>query len=195
MSTINDLKNEVDKLRDHMPVGTVIASVLKPDVFFQIYNREYWEPADGSLPPDNSHYRIIQDHFNDNEHVPDLRGRFIRGLNNLGGDNQDEKNGDPENTRKVMSYQSDSTRIPEKVSLSHEKDHKHNVSLNAGDCSTMVPDGATQRLAHYKDDGYGAGNPKESSPGGGHTHTISGSDVETRPKNVALYFYVKIRAY
>jgi hypothetical protein len=90
------------------------------------------------------------------------QGRFIRGLDLSGSIDPDG------NLRSVGSIQADGIA-----------NHIHTMGVNGTDTTTMTP--GVQRLAHFKNDGYGAGPKKETD---NNTNGIS----ETRPKNVALLY-------
>ncbi len=92
-------------------------------------------------------------------------GRFVRGID-------PEGKTDPDGTRPFGSQQPDGLAA-----------HTHQVGLNGGDSTSMVPGGATRRLANFVDDAFGGGSPKQTSP------NIGGLS-ETRPKNVALLYCI-----
>jgi hypothetical protein len=98
-----------------------------------------------------------------NEYVP-AYGRFLRGIDKTG-------RGD-----------SDGIRLPGHLQESSILKHSHGIGVNGADTTTVVPGGATQRLAHFKNDGYGGGGQKRTGSEGGN---------EIRPKNVALLFCIK----
>lgn len=160
-----------------MPVGTIVSSILTLEQFYAATeNNQYspggiwtasnskWCPADGRAVP-NSEYTAIASR----ERVPDLRGVFLRGVNVIEAVPPiplDASRSDPE-TRSPGSYQSD----------------------NVGPHTHTVTD------KHGKDPGEwgpnsGPGNENDSS-----TRTTSGPTPgakETRPKNVAVVYYIRI---
>ena len=99
--------------------------------------------------------------------APDARGKFLRMSNN--GHSTDDTN--PDNSA-LGSYQEESF-----------KSHAHEIGVNGTDTYSMAVNGATQRLAHFKNDQYGSGSAKK-------THSVGGN--ETRPKNITVNFYLKI---
>ena len=166
-------------------LGTVISSVLDYDNLIKITGDpkvidtklSAWIPADGRS--------ILQSKLN---HVsgliaaPDLRGRFVRGLNTMYSIGQpnlvittaDED--DPNSNRKACDYQGDSFRS-----------HAHSASghINGSVCgSNMTHDVSEGREKWNSDPNFGD-----------HTVIVSvqpfGS-TETKPKNVSVYFYIKI---
>jgi hypothetical protein len=90
-------------------------------------------------------------------------GRFVRGIDPTGKI-------DPDGVRAFGSTQTDGLAS-----------HTHTMGVNGGDSFSMAPGGATQRLANFAPDGYGAGPPKQTAPN-------AGGLSETRPKNVALLY-------
>ena len=99
------------------------------------------------------------------ERVPDLRGMFLRGANNARSDG----NGDAEIGRAIGSFQNDMIRK-----------HSHSLSLQgAAGNNAFVP----RDPAWGYDDWHG--------PARQATTTEQGGD-ETRPKNVAVNFIIKI---
>ena len=122
--------------------------------------------------------------------VPDLRGMFLRGVDGTRGDLPDEKNRlsifSGSNTgNNVGSYESNSTALPQNpLTTSNPGDHWHMV--------------ATQAFAAAKGGDFialaaGSGTTYTGSGlSGGHTHSISGGDNETRPRNMAVYYIIKL---
>lgn len=169
---------------DNSPVGTIITSFLDWEAFQKITDSNKdsngtwqskfstWCPCDGRQIP-NSYLAEISSNIN----VPDLRGAFLRGLNVLDavGEmkgkvtrvNTEQK--DIDNGRTVGSFQADSL-----------KKHQHIVSQNLGAYKDQDgPDNAGFLANAYQGNW---GNVGSSWEGG----------EETRPKNVAVYYYIKI---
>ena len=105
-----------------------------------------WKPADGT------------------NGTPDLRGQFIRGLNDFGTGVRNDGKQDPEN-RSLGSYQSDEF-----------KSHTHSTVQMIGDNNV---DGVDSTTTHSGDHHNEA---RETGATGGN---------ETRPKNIALIYCVK----
>lgn len=161
-----------------LPIGTIITSFLNFEQFntatknnekspggIWTSNKSKWAPCDGRPVP-NSKFQALTSQVQ----IPDLRGMFLRGLNTFDPyqpvPQVTASKADPDN-RIVGSYQADEL-----------KSHKHTFT-------------------------YLKPNPN-SSNGGGSNHEVSDSDrnnsgttdasggVETRPKNIAVYYYIKI---
>ena len=62
--------------------------------------------------------------------------------------------------------------------------HSHKMGYGGADSTTMVVEGAHQRLAHFKDDKYNAGPPKtthtDGGSGQGHFHSINPDEHNRR---------------
>jgi len=166
-------------------LGTVIASVLEYDHLVKITGDPIvinpkvstWIPADGRSIIDSALSKITGEPTS-----PDLRGRFLRGLNTFFSNGQpnllitaaDED--DPSSNRKAGAYQGDCLRS-----------HPHNASghINGSVCGsngTRDVDGGDQKW--NCDPNFGDHNVVVSiQPFGG---------SETRPKNVSVYYYIKI---
>jgi hypothetical protein len=100
------------------------------------------------------------------ELLPDLRGMFLRGLNSFDiGKVRDDGKEDPDGKdRSAASFQIDMLQ-----------EHNHKVSSKTADT------GQKGRKLPYRNGGL---------DGDWQTENYGGS--ETRPKNVAVYYYIKI---
>lgn len=162
-----------------VPVGTVICSYLNFEQFSAVTDNNAgspgnmfttkfskWAPADGRRVP-NSQFSVITSH----ERIPDLRGVFVRGLNQFdagpSGPPMENGKNDPTENRVPGSYQADEL-----------KKHSHPIVTN--DDGTPVTNGNYKATAYSKHNG-----PTVNSEEGG-------TGTETRPKNVALYYYIRI---
>jgi len=99
--------------------------------------------------------------------LPDARGVFLRGLNVSDEFGKHNENGDPEIDRSVGSYQPDDF-----------KSHNHLQATTA----SVIAGGPTSTMAGV-------------SRGGAIQDVISTAytgSKETRPRNIALYIYVKV---
>lgn len=178
--------NEAEKnIVDQLPVGTVVASVLEPEIFLSNGRNRKWHLADDSAVPLDSAYGIIvkDAKIEKKDRLPDLRGVFLRGMNSGRSDGKQ----DPEMERYAGGLQLSATKLPNKgfTGLSKESgEHTHtqkaprHYGAGAGDHARAKPDGSGT-----------------TSPSGKHSHTVSingGGDSETRPRNVAVFFYIKI---
>ena len=99
------------------------------------------------------------------EKVPDLRGMFLRGANSGRNDGK----GDAELDRKIGSFQDDVIRK-----------HSHTISLQGASGNNAF---INRQPAWGYDDWHGAATQATTTEQGG---------AETRPKNVAVNFIIKI---
>ena len=168
----------IELKRDFAPVGTIVASYLNPAQFAKItgetlgddiHNRT-WILADGIEVRGTEFAKAT-----DNKHIPDLRGMFIRGLN-------------PDEPRVAGSFEDDATAFPKTPFVGQ--------ALSSG---VHYHDGGAGSIPSEK---YNVGGtnysvviPGRTADSGAHIHdvTINGGDKETRPKNVGVYYYIKIK--
>jgi hypothetical protein len=168
-------------------LGTVVSSVLNYDQFTQTIGetpainnaRSTYVPCDGRSIIGSKLEQVTQvgpkqpDPKNHMVNSPDLRGRFQRGLNQFyspgepGGFNA-KTDGDPDGARKVAEYQADDFK-------SHI--HSENAPNVGGQGNWSFPD--KQAWTSSGQRSFGAT-----------TDATGGS--ETRPRNVVVYFYIKI---
>jgi hypothetical protein len=192
--------SEAPGFNKDFPVGTIITSYLNwtefqnitqnnatnPAGLFWTSRYSKWAPADGRPVP-NSKFVTAASQLN----IPDLRGMFMRGLNSFDSDEiaaVDPNRKDPD-SRSRGSFQSDGF-----------KSHNH-----GGRTGNDSPD-HTHFLPGYKfNASYGGQNSQWlGRPNNGndyhtdgastrHQHDISSEGGnETRPKNVAIYYYIRI---
>lgn len=147
------------------PVGAIISSILSPKEFLNEEMKKYWVEADG---------RDVQEHWayaklpSNPKSIPDLRGMFLRGLNKFSkikGQRTDKWK--DQGSRSTNGYQKDEIR-----------DHSHTVPHFAPTSSTRANIAAldVRSNAKYATSGYSMAN-------GG---------KETRPKNIGVYYYIRI---
>lgn len=143
-------------------VGDVIASLLPADKFAAQHSNETWVLADGR-DVSGSKYASLTG----NPKVPDLRGLFLRGINA---------------GRKDQYADPDGERAPGSVQLDALQDHNHPMNMNprndwptSGGGVTRVPATAEGPLTR-----------NTGSPMGARVAD------ETRGKNAAVYYYVRI---
>ena len=158
------------------PIGSVLTSVLDWNSFSQITeeqassewdaSKSKWAPADGRSVATSKYTRK-----SGQPNVPDLRGVFLRGLNQF----------DPFYTQKVSEKQKD----------------KDGINRTAGSFQS------DQIKSHNHTFKYTTSR-NEASNGGGSGHKVSDSNIErngataniggaeTRPKNTAVYYYIRI---
>jgi hypothetical protein len=104
------------------------------------------------------------------EHTPDLRGVFLRGVNEGRGDGKQ----DPDE-RKAGSYQQDALQ-----------EHGHKTDAKAWE-ETTKGDNYGYRTSQHKASPASVDNVTNLK--GARAASVA---VETRPRNVAVYYYIKI---
>jgi hypothetical protein len=171
---------ELEKIAN-LPLGTIVSSMLAPSQFAAAVgdsvafaqDKSKWVLADGRVEIGGSKYGALLSV----RKAPDLRGMFLRGMN------EERPDGDPDGpTRTIGQRQDDSTRVPQSVRTSEAGSHSHTVPAG----------GAENGFGFAEIGGGGDGGPLTSSAAGSHGHTVVGGDVETRPKNVSVFYYIKI---
>ena len=164
---------------DKIPVGTIVSSILEPFEFMKAADSRWpivpsnpkskWVPADGVMDISGSKYfRITK-----KNHTPDLRGMFIRGLNEFQL-NQKRTDGkeDPDGTgRKSGDYQMDDL-----------KSHNHNFHWYVGSGARLPNNFPGIEKNSYNPNTNQAASAAVAYSGG----------QETRPRNIAVYYYIKI---
>jgi hypothetical protein len=162
------------RLTKGLPVGSIITSVLPLDKFLKASGERVpydpitskWAPADGRDVPSNEYIALTNKSV-----VPDLRGIFLRGLNTFDPSYTSvvsKDRSDPDLNRSVMSYQVDAFKA-----------HSHDTIQMIGDNNVDGVDSVTKRSGEHHNEARRTGT--------------EGNDTETRPKNVAVYYYIKIR--
>jgi hypothetical protein len=172
-----------------IPVGTVISSALNWDTFqavtknndanpggsFWTARYSKWAPADGRNVPGSAFERAVS-----MTTVPDLRGIFIRGLNVFDLSETTHNARDPEN-RTVGSYQTDGFT-------------KHNHGGGTHNHTTGTQNGAVPAnpglIVRVPAGTIGDRYPSKTSDAEKVIEDNGGS--ETRPKNVAVFYYIRI---
>lgn len=153
-----------------IPVGSIICSVIEPRVFSGLAgddggfdpSNSTWIPADGRNVPGSKYSRQLT------SAVPDLRGMFLRGLN------YSERGMFRKDGREV---QSDNNRTPGDYQEDNIKAHTHSVSSHTAD--TGVPG----RKLPFR---YGG------TPGQWDTGPQANASEDTHPRNIAVYYYIRI---
>ena len=170
-----------------LPVGTVIASMLEFEKFQNIAGNT-WKPADGRKISAKSKYATLTG----NTTLPDLRGLFLRGLNQFDpakGPRLD-KYKDPDGTRrKTGNLQEDATSLPK-----NKKNPFQGNALSAGDHSHIYFK-ARREGGRAGSDDRASSEASSTGSSGSHSHTVlitAGGDSETRPVNIAVVYYIKI---
>lgn len=182
---INLLTKAIAQL-DDTPVGTIIASALPPATFTEAYG-DSWILADGSdVYRVNGQLKLLQDsvygqlacsNITDLTQckIPDLRGMFLRGMN-VG---RDDGLQDPEGSRLVGNFQSDTFQ-----------GHWHDLFSGRNDNSHYHAQGNIS--GHIQYSGEEIFPERVQNPSADMTNGPPRVGSETRPKNVAVYFYIKI---
>ncbi|KAB1086502.1 hypothetical protein F4V91_08720 [Neorhizobium galegae] len=169
-----------DRLRkDFAPIGTVVSSVLTPEEFaksidenvgWQIKDRT-WVLADGRAV-EGTKFAIDTN----GRTIPDLRGLFLRGIDTGGG-------------RQAGSIEDFATALPRSspftgtTELTGAHTHAGGAALGGGD------------QFEAGGDDYRVLSVTTTQAAGGHSHALAitgGGDGETRPRNAAVYYFIKI---
>lgn len=170
-----------------LPTGTIIASYLNWTEFQvatknntsnpagNLWSSRYskWAPADGRQVPNSSFQRITNQN-----NVPDLRGMFLRGLNQFDVEYPaitDNERKDPD-TRSRGNLQSDDFK-----SHNHDASGKITGNVTGSNGTNDVDEGSKKKNSDpmFPDkDVY----VKVEYRGG----------AETRPKNIAIFYYIRI---
>lgn len=163
--------------QDVQLIGTIISSVLHYDDFLEVngYQRTTdtrkvkWVPCDGRSVAGSRYART-----SNGSHVPDLRGVFLRGANMYEvpgyNPNPNNKQLNPENKR-AGEFQEDAI-----------VNHKHTMNLfKHGYAWGSANDGVSSN----EDRGNNQLQKKSTD------ENVNGAS-ETRPKNITVYFYLKI---
>jgi len=165
----------------HQILGTIIASVLNYDqLCTQMDESPAIDPKKSSYAPCDgrsiagSSLEIKTNHGI--THAPDLRGKFVRGLNVIYSVGQPlpfdpATNGDPQSNRVVGDFQGDAFR-----------QHVHGYQRYVPRTETNISNDTDQRHTGAES------NNTADNTGGANT----GGGDETRPRNIAVYFYIKI---
>lgn len=185
---------------NQMPVGTIIASYLNFEQFnaatannernpYKIWSDVYsnWAPCDGRSVEYSTLRKITGETT-----LPDLRGVFLRGLNTFDPNErtsvpQDQK--DPDDTRKAGSPQKDALQ-----------NHKHEDTGHTHESDAISADNTKSDNNDQRDvtslSKRAKINPAKANIGPAvkvrEQDADVRTDVETRPKNVAIYYYIRI---
>jgi hypothetical protein len=117
--------------------------------------------------------------------VPDLRAMFLRGM----AESRDDYVDPDGKTRRVGEPQAFSTALPRKeFTLSTDGVHAHKYP-GTEDVGHVGKAAGAHQPGGSANPAYGSAAMSEA---GGHAHTLGGGDHETRPNNVAVYYYIRI---
>lgn len=159
--SIPDLSN----IQGTIPVGTVIASMLEPEEFRKNANvgGSDWRLANGQRITGTTYAELTG-----GDTLPDLRGMFLRGLNEGRSDGLQDPEGDG---RQPGAFQ------PDEVFS-----HGHGFSWYVGSLQFTLPNNyPVLPNGYYPDANQGAGAAVR--PFGG---------AETRPRNSSVYWYIRV---
>lgn len=143
-------------------VGDVKYSLLAPKEFRKVNGRAWILMTDEQSIAGSRLSSLIH-----TTKLPDARGVFIRGMN----EGRDSARGDSDGNRPIGAYQSDDFK-----SHDHDTDWEVGFSVNGNGTTQLIDgdDGSSSR---------GSRDPLKTKSRGGN---------ETRPRNIALYVYVKL---
>jgi microcystin-dependent protein len=184
-----------------VPAGTV-------EAFFGQTVPDGWLLCDGSEISRTTYSDLfaaigISCGYGDNSstfNLPDLRGRFLRGVSGSSGNDPDAATRSAMNTggntgNTVGSLQGDATKLPTNAfTISTNGDHNHSIGwvVDAGVVGGNVYNpGATTNTGHFSTSGYGMVGGGYVGNSGNHSHSITGGDTETRTKNVYVKYIIK----
>lgn len=166
-----------------LPIGTIVASVVEPAIFSELAGdpggfeptRSVWVPADGR---DVSGSAYAAQHPGTTR-VPDLRGLFLRGLNRFQPLDPLREDGllDPEDG---LLDETAEKRHPYAYQWDALQQHEHETTATTFDWARTGKAGYTGRAQN-------APTAKVTAVMGARM-----SPLETRPKNAAVYYYIKI---
>lgn len=152
-------------------IGEIITSVLEPDMFFQLYDKDEWMLANGDPIP--SHASTLRELYG--ETVPDLRGVFLRGKNY----GIDIARGNPEGDLANGKFQSDALKSHTHplTNLNMSRDNlgpgrTRDENFNGAEFSSLQGGGRQKPNDLFKIEPVG--------------------ELESRPKNVTVSFYIRI---
>ena len=156
---------------EKLPVGTILASVIEPIELAKVASN--WRLADGRPVEHDWTYQGIDGR------LPDLQDVFLRGM--------------PDNsTRTAGSFQQYATAKPKneefELKLWPVEDHVHDFARDVGTVPVVrAPEAEDAVRFHWR-------SYEETQEAGGHSHKVRvrGWDPETRPNNVAVFFYVRV---
>jgi hypothetical protein len=204
LAKINALQAKCDSVanvKTTLPIGTIVTSILDSGAFNKVAGAG-WVLADGR----GGSFEYFSTTGNTN--IPDLRGVFLRGVNA----GRTDGNQDPDASRLVGSFQTDSI-----ISHSHSgatstngsHTHTGSTSLDGNHSHSMTFRDQSEGYVSVRGTNWpGDGHAINSSTNGAHSHSVSVTangdhshalninnygGSETRPKNVAVYYYIKVK--
>lgn len=175
-STITTLETNYNNIKT-FPIGTVVSSMLDPITFTSEMGDE-WVLADGRT----ASVEYLETFGVGN--IPDLRGQFLRGLNEGRSDGNEDPDGA---SRSVGDIQNDSMQ-------GHNHEYNYTIMNYASGSSATIAaprsnwNSSTLMSYQYKDNSLIVDDPTSDGTNG--TPRVSS---ETRPKNTSVYWYIKIK--
>ncbi|MEN6373758.1 MAG: hypothetical protein ABFD75_03115 [Smithella sp.] len=179
------VKEELKDISDlekiaNLPIGTIVTSMLPPSLFAEVVG----DPDPSVFDPRKSKWVLANGRdirssrygkLSGNTETPDLRGMFLRGLN----EGREDGKQDPD-VRKPGDYQKDAIQ-----------QHGHNTEVIG------KPTGYKEQVETPSGIGYtrhpaGRNAPHEKMSVNVLEVKGANAKVETRPRNAAVYFYIKI---
>jgi hypothetical protein len=168
----NELKSDVARL-EAIPVGTIVASMLN-ETQFNKTSEGLWVLADGRNVANTTYSDITGKTL-----APDLRGYFLRGLDESGARDPDGK------SRNVGSTQDDAVQI-------HAHDER-SLTLKGGYWQHSASPQGQLGHANVNDPASFEYSPSKGPRSIDESGAVR-SATETRPANVSVYFYIKVNA-
>jgi hypothetical protein len=173
--------DSIANIKPTFPIGTVITSVRKPLSGGYMPGDSTWMLADGTPVITDVGYVTAYGSTS----TPDLRGMFLRGLDVGRTDGYQ----DPDVARTAGSVQRDTI-------CSHAHDgvvggdgsHSHTIPLTIVGATNVTTGGSMADILQTAATAVGGT--------GAHTHTVaiySTGGSETRPNNIAVYYYIKVK--
>ncbi len=153
-----------------LPVGTVLASLLSEEEFHNEMGHN-WDLAAGQNVAGSAFETLTGMEF-----LPDMRGRFLRGMGHQDSGNAGLQLGDA---------QEDATALPNAGFLASD-DGAHSHDLPIQNRSHRMVDGNLDILEERGD------VPLTTLLGGTHAHAVTGGDDETRPVNVTVNYFIRV---
>lgn len=174
--------------QEAMPIGTIIASVLDYSTFLKVNNLDEMDNKDMAtalwIPCDGRSLNVSKYAKYSGGKIPDLRGVFLRGINDYSVSfpsvvpvSQNQKN--PEN-RVAGEFQTDSYKL-------HQHGFGGNFTNREGD--RIWDFYGTKRVTS---EWTAKSNPNPGNSINRVSLTSPEGNDETRPRNVTVYYYIKI---
>ncbi|UII19391.1 phage tail protein [Fulvivirga ligni] len=169
-------------LSEKMPIGAIVVSILDYTQFNTVNNlpivfnstSSTWAPCDGR-PVTGSQYATTGA-----THSPDLRGLFLRGVNEMYNNNL---GAGPTNNLYLNTANKRAGQLQEDAVGQHR--HRIDYPLERSPWGVnYMPEGHWGTAGH-QNAGFSGGT-------GYKTYTKEDGQLETRPKNMSVYYYIRI---